>query len=396
MSSPSSSAAGSSTAASVPDGAPVSSAPGSVAGGQEPVRIRAGASEYEAWVGAGLLERLPELLERAGLRGRTRIVADEAVWALHGAAVEEGLRAAGRDWAVYPLAGGEENKTLAGAERMYDWLLEVGTDRGDHVVALGGGVIGDMGGFVAATFLRGIPVVQVPSTLLAQVDSSIGGKTGVDHRLGKNLIGAFHQPSLVLADTRFLRTLPPRDYRSGWAEIVKMAIILDADLFHLLEDRAEALLAFEDEAALAHAVRRSVELKGQVVGADERESGLRVILNYGHTIGHALEAATGYSRLLHGEAVAIGMAGAGSIANRRGLLSDAAFAAQTSLLERFGLPQRATGVRAEALLGPLSRDKKARGSTIQWVLADGIGSVTTARDVTPDEFEAALRYVGCE
>ena len=364
---------------------------------QEPVRIRAGASaEYEAWVGSGLLERLSELLERAGLRGRTRIVADEVVWGLHGAPMEEALRAAGRDVAVYTLAGGEEQKTLAGAERVYDWLLEVGTDRGDHIVALGGGVVGDMGGFVAATFLRGIAVVQVPSTLLAQVDSSIGGKTGVNHRLGKNLIGAFHQPSLVLADTRFLRTLPEREYRAGWAEIVKMAFIMDADLFARLEARAEALLGFEDEEALAHAVRRSIELKGQVVGADERESGLRVILNYGHTIGHALEAATGYGRLLHGEAVAIGMAGAGSIANRRGLLSGEAFGAQTALLERFGLPQRASGVRADELLGPLSRDKKARGSTIQWVLADGIGSVTTARDVTPDEVQAALRYVGCE
>ena len=379
MSSPTSSAAGNSAVAS-----------------QEPVRIRAGVSEYEAWVGAGLLERLPELLERAGLRGRSRIVADEAVWTLHGGAIEHDLRAAGREAAVYTLAGGEENKTLAGAERMYDWLLDVGTDRSDHLIAVGGGVIGDMGGFVAATFLRGIPVVQVPSTLLAQVDSSIGGKTGVDHRLGKNLIGAFHQPSLVVADTRFLRTLPERDYRAGWAEIVKMAIIMDAELFARLEQRAEALLHFEDEATLAHAVRRSIELKGQVVGADERESGLRIILNYGHTIGHALEAATGYSRLLHGEAVAIGMAGAGSIANRRGLFSDKAFGAQTALLERFGLPQRATGVRAEELLGPLSRDKKARGSTIQWVLTDGIGSVTTARDVTPEEVRAALRYVGCK
>ena len=383
MSSPSSSAAG-------------SAASSAAVASPEPVRIRAGTSEYEAWVGTGLLERLPELLERAGLRGRSRIVADEAVWSRFGGPVEEAMRVAGRDAAVYTLAGGEENKTLAGAERMYDWLLEVGTDRGDHLIAVGGGVIGDMGGFVAATFLRGIPVVQVPTTLLAQVDSSIGGKTGVDHRLGKNLIGAFHQPSLVVADTGLLRTLPERDYRAGWAEIVKMAIILDADLFARLEARAEALLAFEDEEALAYAVRRSIELKGQVVGADERESGLRIILNYGHTIGHALEAATGYSRLLHGEAVAIGMAGAGSIANRRGLFSDTAFGAQTALLERFGLPQRATGVRAEALLGPLSRDKKARGSTIQWVLADGIGSVTTARDVTPDEVRAALRHVGCE
>jgi len=244
--------------------------------------------------------------------------------------------------------------------------------------------------------MRGIPVVQVPTTLLAQVDSSIGGKAGVNHKLGKNLIGAFHQPSLVVADTRVLRTLPEREYRAGWAEIIKMAMILDAELFERLEARAEALLAFENQAVLAHAIRRSIELKGGVVGSDERESGQRVVLNYGHTIGHALEAATGYGRLLHGEAVAIGMGGAGSIANRRGLLSDDAFARQSRLLERFGLPRRAPDVRAADLLGPLSRDKKARGKTLQWVLADGIGSVTTARDVTADEVTAALSYVGCD
>ena len=210
--------------------------------------------------------------------------------------------------------GGEERKNLRGVEAMYDWLIEVGTDRGDFIVAVGGGVIGDMAGFVAATFLRGVPVVQVPTTLLAQVDSSIGGKTGVDHRLGKNLIGAFHQPSLVVADTRMLETLPEREYRSGWSEIVKMAMIRDAELFRTLEANAEALIRFEQPVLLGDVIRRSIELKGQVVGADERESGLRIILNYGHTIGHALEAATGYRHLLHGEAVAIGMKGAGFIA----------------------------------------------------------------------------------
>jgi 3-dehydroquinate synthase len=237
--------------------------------------------------------------------------------------------------------------------------------------------------------------VQVPTTLLAQVDSSIGGKTGVDHALGKNLIGAFHQPSLVVADTRLLETLPTRDYRAGWAEIVKMAMIADANLFRTLEAHAEALLRFEQPDLLGDVIRRSIELKGQVVGADERESGLRVILNYGHTIGHALEAATGYRHLLHGEAVSIGMRGAGFIARERGTLAGGDFDAQQALLGRFGLPNRADGIAADDLLGPLSRDKKARGSTIQWVLADGIGSVTTARDVSADEVLAALREIGC-
>jgi 3-dehydroquinate synthetase len=192
-----------------------------------------------------------------------------------------------------------------------------------------------------------------------------------------------------------LETLPEREYKSGWSEIVKMAMIRDAELFRTLEANAEALLRFEEPVLLGDVIRRSIELKGEVVGADERESGLRIILNYGHTIGHALEAATGYSHFLHGEAVAIGMRGAGFIARERGTLPAADFAAQQALLGRFGLPDRADDVPADDLLGPLSRDKKARGSTIQWVLADGIGSVTTARDVTPEELDAALREIGC-
>jgi 3-dehydroquinate synthase len=359
------------------------------------VEIKAGTSTYEALVGPGASMEIGAAVERAGLKGRPRVIADRNVWERFGGPIDASLRALGRDVQVLTTDGGEERKTLAGVESMYDWLIDAGTDRGDFLVAVGGGVIGDMVGFVAATFLRGIPVVQVPTTLLAQVDSSIGGKTGVDHRLGKNLIGAFHQPSLVIADTRLLESLPTREYRSGWSEIVKMAMIRDADLFRTLETNAEALLNFEQPVLLGDVIRRSIELKGQVVGADERESGLRIILNYGHTIGHALEAATGYRHLLHGEAVAIGMRGAGFIARERGTLPAAAFAAQQALLGRFGLPDRADGIAADDLLGPLSRDKKARGSTIQWVFSDGIGSVTTARDVTADEVAATLRELGC-
>ena len=376
---------------------PSSSAPASesVVADARSVQIKAGASNYEALVGPGASAEIAPAVARAGLKGRPRVIADRNIWQRFGPPIEASLRDLGRDVQVLTTDGGEERKNLRGVEAMYDWLIEVGTDRGDFVVAVGGGVVGDMVGFVAATFLRGIPVVQVPTTLLAQVDSSIGGKTGVDHRLGKNLIGAFHQPSLVVADTRMLESLPEREYRSGWSEIVKMAMIRDAELFRTLEANAEALLRFEEPVLLGDVIRRSIELKGEVVGADERESGLRIILNYGHTIGHALEAATNYGRYLHGEAVAIGMRGAGFIARERGTLGADAFAAQQALLGRFGLPDRADGISADALLGPLSRDKKARGSTIQWVLADGIGSVTTARDVSPEVLDAALREIGC-
>jgi len=262
-------------------------------------------------------------------------------------------------------------------------------------VAIGGGVIGDLVGFVAATFLRGVALVQVPTTLLAQVDSSIGGKVAVNHPLGKNLIGAFHQPALVVADTRLLRSLPDREYRAGWAEVVKIAMISNAWLFSTLQRKVDLLLGFGDERLLGEVIRRAVELKGQVVGEDEREDGRRVILNYGHTIGHALEAATEYGRYLHGEAVAIGMAGAGYIARERGLLTDHDLRAQADLLARFGLPARAEGVSAASLLGPLSRDKKARANTLQWVLPTGIGSVTTARDVNREEVRAAVQSIGC-
>lgn len=376
---------------------PSSSAPASEAthAGARSVQITAGTSSYEALVGPGASAEIGPAIARSGLKGRPRVIADHNIWGRFGAPIEASLRELGRDVQVLATDGGEERKTLGSVESMYDWLIEAGTDRGDFLVAVGGGVIGDMVGFVAATFLRGIPVVQVPTTLLAQVDSSIGGKTGVDHRLGKNLIGAFHQPSLVVADTRLLESLPQRDYRAGWPEIVKMGMIRDADLFRTLETHAEALLKFEEPDLLGDVIRRSIELKGEVVGSDERESGLRIILNYGHTIGHALEAATGYRHLLHGEAVAIGMRGAGFIARERGLLAPSDFEAQQALLRRFGLADHVDGIAADELLGPLSRDKKARGSTIQWVLANGIGSVTTARDVTADEVQAALHEVGC-
>ncbi len=376
---------------------PISSAPGPEVAtiAARPVQIKAGDSTYEALVGPGAIEQLAAGIERASLKGRPRVIVDRVIWDLYQSRLEVALAATGRDVKVLPIDGAESDKTLTGAERLYDWLLESGIDRGDFLVAIGGGVVGDLVGFAAATILRGLPVVQIPTSLLAMVDSSIGGKTGVNHRLGKNLIGAFHQPSLVVADTLLLESLPAREYRNGWAEIVKMAMIADAELFTTLEGHAEPLLRFEAPVLLGEVIRRAIELKGQVVGADERESGLRIILNYGHTIGHALEAATGFHHLLHGEAVAIGMRGIGSIAARRGVLSAEAFGAQQALLGRFGLPDHVDGVAAADLVGPLSRDKKARGSTIQWVLATGIGEVTTARDVTADEVAAALREVGC-
>ncbi len=337
----------------------------------EPARlqIRAGAASYPVVVGRGTLGQLPALLDEQGLSGRLRIVADERVARRHAGALLESLAAVGRPAALLPISGLERDKHLAAVSRVYDWLVEVGTDRSDVVLALGGGVVGDLAGFAAATFLRGLRLVHLPSTILAMVDSAIGGKTGVDHPSGKNLIGAFHQPSLVLADLDLLATLPRREQVAGWAEVIKMGMIRSPELFERLERGPDEMLELGPAAAW------SIELKGQLVSADEREASLRMVLNYGHTIGHAIEAATGFGRFLHGEAVAVGMIGAARIARRTGRLDPAAEARQAALLERFELPGSCPGVSVNDLWGPMRRDKKAVASRLRWVLPTGIGSV---------------------
>lgn len=357
----------------------------------DPIRltIRAASGAYPVLVGRGVTALLPSLLEELHLRGRLRVVADERVIALQGRGAVQKLADGNRELALLEISGQERDKNLATVSRIYDWLVDVGTDRTDLIVALGGGVVGDMVGFAAATYLRGVRLIHIPTTLLAMVDSSIGGKTGVDHPRGKNLIGAFHQPSLVLADLDFLRTLPRRELVAGWAEVIKMGVIRSADLFERLELTAEALLELGPEAAgaIGHAIR----LKGEVIAADEREADQRMILNYGHTIGHAIEAATEYERYLHGEAVAIGMEGAAMIAERLGLLAPETRARQTALLERFGLPLRCPGLTPAALWDPLRRDKKAVGSRLRWILPTTIGSVRILDNVPESLVEGVLQ-----
>ncbi|MBI4492454.1 MAG: 3-dehydroquinate synthase [Chloroflexi bacterium] len=354
--------------------------------------MRAGSHAYPAVVGSNVLEQAGAELARAGLRGRVRVVADELAWRCHGARLLEGLQVAGYAVAFTFIPSGETAKNLATLSEVYDWLLKVGVERGDCVLAFGGGVCGDLAGFAAATILRGVPLVQVPTTLLAQVDASIGGKTGIDHPRGKNLIGAFHQPRLVLADVGALATLPRRELAAGWAEVVKMAMILDAALFAELEAQPAALLDMEP-ALTARAIARSIELKGQVVAEDEREAERRMVLNYGHTIGHAIEAVTGYDVFLHGEAVAIGMVGASLLAERMGLLSPADRARQDALIAALGLPCSCPGLRPEALWMPMLQDKKARSHRLTWVLAPGPGQVALRRDVPTSLVDAVLHYL---
>ncbi|HLI28471.1 MAG TPA: 3-dehydroquinate synthase [Chloroflexota bacterium] len=354
--------------------------------------VHAPSRTYPVVVGPGVLADLPALLAEVGLRGRLWLVADAAVATRYAPRVVAGLRAAGYPVAVQTVPSGEESKSLAQAAALYDWLLAERVERGDALLALGGGVVGDLVGFVAATILRGIAFVPLPTTVLAQVDASIGGKVAVNHSRGKNLIGAFHQPRLVVADTATLASLPPRERAAGWAEVIKCGMILDAELFALLEHEAEALLGLAP-APTAAAIGRAMALKAAVVGEDERESGRRAILNYGHTIGHALEAATHYARYLHGEAVAIGMVGAASIAVELGVLPSEVAERQLRLLTRFGLPTRASGVDVAAVRQAMALDKKAAAGRLTWILPTALGQVTLCREVPEEAVERALARV---
>jgi 3-dehydroquinate synthase len=279
------------------------------------------------------------------------------------------------------------------ASRGWDALLAAGLDRGSTVVALGGGAVGDLAGFVAATYMRGINFVQLPTTLLAQVDASSGGKTAIDHPKAKNLIGVFHQPRLVLADTAVLATLPDREYRSGFAEVIKHGIVLDAAYFADLEASCGPLLAREID-TLTRVVAGSCRLKAHVVESDEQEAALRAVLNYGHTIGHAVEAATGYARWTHGEAVSLGIAAEARLAERLGVGSRETANRQIELLRAVGLPVRDSGAPPSAVLEALGRDKKSREGRVPFVLAPEIGRFTVVFDVPREAVLETLRELG--
>jgi 3-dehydroquinate synthase len=289
------------------------------------------------------------------------------------------------------ISGDEAAKTLDQVSKIWDWLVDNGAQRRDALVGFGGGVVCDMVGFAAACYMRGIGLVNAPTTLLAQVDAAVGGKTGVNHARGKNLIGAFYQPLCVVADTGLLATLSPRAFSAGMAEIVKMAMILDADLFAQLEDVAPGL-GPNDADKLAPLVAHSIELKADIVERDERESGDRMLLNYGHTVGHALEAGAGYGALLHGEAVAVGMRAAAEIAQRLDMLGPADARRQAELLERLGLP-RSWPASTEEVVGRLSLDKKRAGSRQRWVLAERVGAGRVRDDVPAEIARQSIELV---
>ena len=346
--------------------------------------VEAASATYPVFVDWGILDDLGKHLLGAGIRGPVYVITDSKVAELHGRQVEEALKRSGIEVHSYTVPAGEASKTLAVAGDIYTWLAERRCERGHAIMAVGGGMVGDLAGFVAATFLRGVAVIQVPTSLAAMVDASIGGKTAVNLPAGKNLVGAFYQPRMVIADLNALKTLPPRELASGWAEAIKHGLILDASLFQLFEERAESLLDLEPEVT-AEVVRRSMAIKGKVVEEDERETtGRRILLNYGHTIGHGLEAATGYTALLHGEAVSAGMAAAGEIGQKMGLISREAVERYTAGLKGFGLPISCPGVDPDSVMKAMELDKKATSRRINWVLLEDIGRATVSSDV-PDE-----------
>lgn len=347
---------------------------------------------YDVVVGSGVIAGIGAAVGASGAT-RALVICDATVAATHGAATVRSLEAAGLAASSLTVAPGETSKSVTGVSRLWDGMARLAIDRRTPVVGVGGGVVGDLAGFAAATFGRGLAVWHVPTTLVAQVDSAIGGKTGINLDAGKNLVGCFWQPRGVFADVTTLATLPDREFRSGLAEVVKYGMILDAVFFDWLEAGAASIMA-RDPAALVHVVGHSARLKAGVVERDERElSGLRAILNYGHTFAHAYETAAGYGRLLHGEAVAIGMVAAAELACRLGRFPPEAVLRQRRLLEAFALPVALptdTCFQAEGLLDIMARDKKSVGGRLRFVLPDRIGHAELVDGVAADTVRAVL------
>jgi 3-dehydroquinate synthase len=358
------------------------------------IPVSLGAHSYTIVVEPGILGAAGARLRQLGVGSRTAVVSDATVMRLHGGAVVKGLEAAGFAVTIVQVPEGETAKTLRVAERCWDHLLRAGIDRTSTVLALGGGAVGDLAGFVAASYMRGINFVQLPTTVLAQVDASIGGKTAIDHPKAKNLIGAFHQPRLVLVDPAVVQSLRDREFRSGLAEIVKHGIVLDADYLADVERSAPALLA-RDLDTLARIIGGSCRLKAGIIERDpEERSELRYALNSGHTIGHALEAVTGFSRWTHGEAVALGLVAEAHLAERLGVAAPATTRRQEAVLAAVGLPVRAGDVDATSVLEAITRDKKARDGRVPFVLAPAIGAFRVVYDVPAEEVRRAVAVLG--
>lgn len=345
----------------------------------ERIDVDLGDRSYPIYVGFGVLDRVGELLGDRDVSVLTNPVVDS----LYFESLEKGIRDAGVKANKILVPDGEESKGFATLHKVYDSLVEVGAQRLTPLLTLGGGVVGDLGGFAAGTFMRGIPYIQIPTTLLAQVDSSVGGKTAVNHPMGKNLIGLFYQPEFVLIDIDTLNTLPEDEFLSGLAEVIKYGIISDKELFEYLESERDNILKRESE-ALKYIIKSSLKIKADVVSKDEKESGLRAILNFGHTFGHAVENLSGYGTIKHGMAVAKGMAVALKISRKMGLLPERDYKRMINLLTNYGFDLSLPGFSRDKYENAINHDKKATGKAINFVLTEGIGRVKLKKEASSD------------
>ena len=354
------------------------------------VKVDLGAKSYSIYIGYGLEKQLQEFVRQSVFSDRALLITDSHVGSLYGGKIKKLLDDAGLRTEIAQIPAGENSKSLSVAETLYTRAIKLGLDRKSPIFALGGGVVGDLAGFIATLYMRGVPFVQLPTSLLAQVDSSVGGKVAVNHALGKNLIGAFYQPKAVFMDLNLLATLPKREIYTGLGEIIKYGIIYDKDFFQYLEQNQQAVLDLAPEAA-THIIARSCEIKAAVVSQDEQEAGLRRILNFGHTMAHAIEKETGYARYNHGEAVAVGIVGAADISERLGLIPSAEKARVTALVKALNLPVQAEGCAVANLYQDIFHDKKTIGGRVNWVLMTGIGTVVSRNDVPEDVVKQAMK-----
>jgi 3-dehydroquinate synthase len=357
------------------------------------VSVDLGERSYPIYIGSGLLQNLGDYLKEHALLSEIYLVTDDNVAPLYASHVLDALKNLGIEAPVFKVTAGEASKSLRVADRLYSELISHQATRGATIIALGGGVIGDLAGFVAATFMRGVKLVQIPTTILAQVDSSVGGKVGINHRLGKNLIGAFHQPVFVLIAADVLLTLPKREIYAGLAEVIKYGFIQDVHLFETLQSHLEELADLKDGHLTESVLETCCRIKAEVVRQDERESGLRAILNFGHTIGHALEAITGYETFLHGEAILHGMRGAIRLSQIAGHLSKNKAASALALIHRCLPPAIPEFVDADSLLKAMKHDKKRSSSGQLWVLLDDIGQAVLTREVSAQQITQAVEFV---
>ncbi|MBF0147484.1 MAG: 3-dehydroquinate synthase [Magnetococcales bacterium] len=356
----------------------------------ETLSLDLGPRSYPIDFGPGLIDTIGQRMKALNLRGQTAVVTNDTVAPLFLDRVRTALEGAGYSVLPILLPDGEVHKNFATLQQIFDALLTHRMERSTILIALGGGVIGDMTGFAASAFLRGVTFVQIPTTLLAQVDSSVGGKTGINHPLGKNMIGAFYQPRLVTCDLETLSTLPKREFLAGMAEVIKYGLIRDADFFRFLSEHLDAILDLKT-GPLQKVVQTCCAIKAEVVSADEHERGQRALLNFGHTFGHAIESLTGYDQLLHGEAVAMGMVMAADLSRRMGWLGEEQWRATVSLLRRTGLPLTVPELEVAAFKDAFSRDKKVRDGRPRFVLLREIGHATVTSDIPEPLLSDLLR-----